>query len=251
MIKNELRIRKKVSYRDPEKDEYLFQDNIYENPKVLGPGNLSKLLIMLSFLFQIGTLGLVSAQTGDQDSTQVVSQDMNIGGRTAFEVGTGIQGILSVFEAGLRVPLKNNSMFLNFNARYMSSLTYATFIEPNDSSVSFHPTVIGGSVAFGGCAPLIRGFLRPYGAFDLLLGYSFTPWDNYIYKCGNLIGKNLTYVLTGYFGLEVFPGPKSSIFFEAGGGFKSIHGDETNRYVTTSSWLGSGVSGRMGVRIYM
>jgi hypothetical protein len=41
------------------------------------------------------------------------------------------------------------------------------------------------------------------------------------------------------------------MFFEAGGGFKSLRGDKTNRYMMASAWLGSGVSGRMGVRLYM
>jgi len=229
--------------------EFLFRGIANKNSKKIG--NLFRLPIMLSFLVFFGTVNFATAQSGDPDNTHLTDQKTDIGGRPALVMGTGIQGIFSVFETGLRVPLKKNSMFMNFNARYMSSLTYATFIDPSDSTVSFHPTVIGGSIAVGGCSPLMLGFLRPYGAFDLFLGYSFTPWDNLIYNCGNLIGKNLTYLLTGYFGLEVFPGSKTSIFFEAGGGFKSIHGDKSNRYMATSAWLGSGVSGRMGVRIYL
>jgi hypothetical protein len=172
------------------------------------------------------------------------------GNSFAFSFGTGIQGIFSMFEAGMKFPKINKSMTLSVNGRWLSSLTWATYIKNDSEYVSFHPSVIGGAVSIGGSSPMLRDVFKPYGAFEVLLGYSFTPWDNLINHTGNLIGKNLTFALTGYFGLEVFPSDRISIFFEAGGGFKSLFGDKQNLYVIGSGWLGSGVTARMGVNFY-
>ena len=71
-----------------------------------------------------------------------------------------------------------------------------------------------------------------------------------IYGTGNLVGENLTFGIIGYFGFEFFTTPKLSFFTDAGGGFKSMSGDETNQYVIAASWIGSGFSYRMGLRFY-
>jgi hypothetical protein len=108
--------------------------------------------------------------------------------------------------------------------------------------------VLGGALAFGGASPLIREFVRAYGTFDVLLGVSFTPYDSAIYQAPNLIGDNLTFVLSGHFGLEFYTAPSLSVYVEAGGGFKSLFGDRDNLHAIASAWLGSGVSLKMGVR---
>ena len=89
-----------------------------------------------------------------------------------------------------------------------------------------------------------------YGAMDLLLGYSFTPYDSLIYGTGNLIGKNLTFALWGYYGIEIFNAEKISYYLDTGGGFKSLKGDKSNLYVIASSWLGSGFGMKIGMRFY-
>jgi len=45
-------------------------------------------------------------------------------------------------------------------------------------------------------------------------------------------------------------GARLAVFLDAGGGFKSLFGDEGNAYVVASSWLGSGFGSRMGLRFY-
>jgi len=86
-------------------------------------------------------------------------------------------------------------VFLGVKARFMSSLTWATFIHQNGESVSFHPVVVAGVVTVGGASPMIQDVYRMDGGMDFLLGYSFTPYDSAIYGTGNLIGKNLTFAL--------------------------------------------------------
>ena len=173
-------------------------------------------------------------------------------GRTmAFEFSMGTQGILSFAEVGVRLPMIGQSFFIGLKARILSSLTWATFIDlQTGDSVSFHPDVVGGVVSFGGCSPMLFGVLRMYGQTDILLGYSFTPWDSAIYGVGNLIGDNVTFAFWGCFGFELFTGRTVSVFLDAGGGFKSLFGDESNPYVIAGSWLGSGFGIKMGMRFY-
>ncbi len=173
-------------------------------------------------------------------------------GRFAVDAGVGMQGILSFEEVGIRMPLFGRGAFIGVKARLLSSLTWATFIDMRTGrAVSFHPDVIGGVLAFGGASPMLRDSLRMYGQAELLLGYSFTPWDSAIYGVGNLIGDNLTFAVRGCFGLELFTSETLSVFFEAGGGFKSLIADKTNPYVIASSWLGSGFGFEMGTRFYL
>jgi len=55
----------------------------------------------------------------------------------------------------------------------------------------------------------------------------------------------------GYFGIELFTTPRMSVHLDAGGGFKSVSGDNGNQYLIASSWLGSGFGIRMGMRFYL
>jgi hypothetical protein len=118
-------------------------------------------------------------------------------------------------------------------------------------SVSFHPDVIGGVLSFGGASPLLHGFLRAHGAAEILLGYSFTPWDSAVYGVANLIGNNLTFAVLGSYGIEVFTSDSMSVCLDAGGGWKSLFGDKSNPYAVASSWLGSGFGFRMSMRFYL
>jgi len=173
------------------------------------------------------------------------------GSRFGLEFGAGIQGTYSLFEAGITAPRLGPNFGMGLKARYLSGLTYATYIDTGGRSVSFHPCVVGGAVSMGGSSPVFHDFLRAYGNFEVLLGYSFTPWDNLIYHTGNLIGPNLTYIASGVCGMELFTARKVAFFIETGGGFKSLKRDKTNRYAGASGWLGSGVTSRMGVRLYL
>jgi len=93
--------------------------------------------------------------------------------------------------------------------------------------------------------------LRVYGGGDLLLGYSFTPYDSYAYGVDNLIPPNLTFGAWGHFGVEYFLGEASSVYIQSGGGFKSlIVEDKSNAYAVASSWLGSGFGIQMGSCFY-
>jgi hypothetical protein len=172
---------------------------------------------------------------------------------TAFglEFGAGIQGIFSMFEAGVAFPKLNRNFGIALRARYLSSLTYATYIDSAGKYVSFHPCVVGGALAMGGRSPVYRDLLRAYGTFELMLGHSFTPWDDFVAHTGNLTGRNLTYIASGVCGLELFTSRRTAIFLETGGGFKSIKGDKGNRYVQAGAWLGSGVTARMGGNLYL
>ncbi|MEJ2507656.1 MAG: hypothetical protein P8Y81_15460, partial [Ignavibacteriaceae bacterium] len=105
--------------------------------------------------------------------------------------------------------------------------------------------------SFGGCSNIIKNILRSYGACEILLGYSFTPYDSLIYEVDNLIGDNLTIGIFGTFGLEFFISRSLSVCIESGGGFKTIKvEDKENIYAIAGSWLGSGVTFRMGAKIY-
>jgi hypothetical protein len=168
-----------------------------------------------------------------------------------LEASAGIQGILSFFQLGVVFPRIKGSLFLALSARMASSLTWATFYNMDTmETVSFHPVLAAGVLSFGGSSPLLYGVVRMYGGTDLLLGYTFTPYDSAIYGIGNLVGDNLTFAILGYFGLEFFTSPRLAVFLDAGGGFKSLFGDENNPYAVASSWLGSGFGFRLGVRFY-
>ena len=180
------------------------------------------------------------------------SNQQKYGNSFGFEMSMGIQGSLSVFQLGILFPKINGHLFLDIKARFCSSLTWATFIHmETEEWVSFHPVVAAGIISFGGCSPVIYDCLRMYGGTDLLLGYSFTPYDSAIYETGNLIGDNLTFAILGYFGFELFTAPKIAVFLDAGGGYKSIFGDKENLYVIASSWLGSGFGFKMGMRFFI
>jgi len=196
---------------------------------------------------RIATVFAVLLFTG----TALAQPDSVPGTPVGLKFGAGIQGIYSMFEAGIEFPTLGRNFGIGLDARYLSSLTYATYIDTAGEWVSCHPCVIGGAVSIGGRSPCIRDLLRAYGSFELLLGYSFTPWDDFVTHRGNLFGKNLTYVASGVCGLEVFASRRVAYFMEVGGGFKAIRGEESNRYVKTYSWLGSGVTGRMGVSLYL
>ena len=180
-------------------------------------------------------------------------QELTGQGRTvAFEFGMGMQGILSFAEVGVRLPMIGKSFFIDLKVRMLSSITWTTFINlKTGDSVSFHPDVFGGVVSFGGCSPMLFDVLRMYGETDILLGYSFTPWDSAIYGIGNLIGDNVTFAFWGCFGFELFTASTVSVFLDAGGGYKSLFGDKGNPYVIASSWLGSGFGIKLGMRFYL
>jgi len=167
-----------------------------------------------------------------------------------LQFSTGLQGSLSFFEVGVTSPAFGDGMTVGLKARSMSSITWATFLHRNGQSVSFHPVVVGGVLSFGGASPFIEDSYRMYGGMDLFLGYSFTPYDSLIYKLGNLIGENLTYGLWGYYGIEVFTAEQVAYYLDAGGGFKSLKGDDANLYAIASSWLGSGFGMKTGLRFY-
>lgn len=105
-------------------------------------------------------------------------------------------------------------------------------------------------VYFGGASPMLHDLFRARGGTDILLGYTFTPYDTFAYNTGNLIGDNIAFGVTGFLGLELFTGERTSIYFDAGGGFKMHTGNEENPYVIASSWLGSGFMLRVGMTFY-
>jgi hypothetical protein len=160
-------------------------------------------------------------------------------------------GSFSFFQAGVVFPRIGDSFTIGISARICSSLTWATFINmESEETVSFHPVIAAGIVSFKGNSPPIHGVLLMYGGTDLLVGYTFTPYDSLIYETGNLVGDNVTFGVIGYFGFELMTGRKISFFTDIGGGFKTMSGDETNPYVIGVSWLGSGFSYRSGLRFY-
>lgn len=192
-------------------------------------------------------IAIPSSMMQAKSSIQPHANEVGIG----FEVSTGIQGIMSFVQLGILLPRINNTLFIDLKVKYMSSLTWATYIDQDSNAVSFHPAVIGGAVSFGGYSPLFYDCVRMYGGMDVFIGYSFTPYDSWFRQTGNLIGDNLTYTLLGFFGLEFFTSQHISLILDAGGGFKSLFGDKENQYAVASSWLGSGFGIKMGIRYYL
>jgi len=165
-------------------------------------------------------------------------------------IGAGLAGSLSYFEVGVMLPKINDLVFVDLKLRWMSSITWVTFVNmETKETVSFHPVVVGAVVSVGTIAPLVNDEFRVYGGSDLLLGYSFTPYDSLAYGVGNLIPPNLTFGVWGHFGFDYFTSDTSSIYIQSGGGFKSLLvEDKTNAYAVASGWLGCGFGIQMGSR---
>lgn len=182
-----------------------------------------------------------------------ISSAQPVGNAVGLSVGIGTQGEFSYLEAGVALP-RLGALTIELKARAMSCLNWVPTLDPSLKPPAFHPVAVGGIVSFGGASPVFSGLFRAYGATDIFLGYTFTPYDSAIYGVGNLIGPNLTYALTGYFGVELFTGEKSSIFIDSGGGFKNFYvdpGRKTDPYVVAASWIGSGFGFRMGTKLYL
>ena len=169
-----------------------------------------------------------------------------------IQVGAGIAGSMSYFEVGLMLPKLNDKVFVDIKLRWMSSITWVTFVNMETSeTVSFHPVVVGAVISVGSIGPLTNDEFRVYGGSDILLGYSFTPYDSLAYGVGNLIPRNLTFGVWGHFGFDYFTSETSSIYIQSGGGFKSLLvEDKKNAYAVASSWLGSGFGIQMGSRFH-
>jgi len=167
-------------------------------------------------------------------------------------IGAGLAGSMSYFEVGVMLPKIHDKVFVDIKLRWMSSITWVTFVNMETSeTASFHPVVVGAVVSVGTVGPLMNNELRVYGGSDILLGYSFTPYDSLAYDVGNLIPPNLTFGVWGHFGFDYFTSETSSIYVQSGGGFKSLLvEDKTNAYAVASSWLGSGFGIQMGSRFH-
>ena len=167
-----------------------------------------------------------------------------------LQIGAGIAGSMSYFEVGVILPKIDGKLFIDVKARWMSSITWVTFVNMETSeTVSFHPVVVGAVVSVGTVGPLVNDEFRVYGGSDILLGYSFTPYDSLAYGIGNLIPPNLTFGVWGHFGFDYFTSDTTSIYIQSGGGFKSLLvEDKTDAYAVASSWLGSGFGIEMGSR---
>jgi len=165
-------------------------------------------------------------------------------------VGAGMAGSLSFFEVGVMLPKINDKVFVDIKLRWMSSITWVTFVNMETyETVSFHPVVVGAVVSVGSVGPLMNDEFRVYGGSDILLGYSFTPYDSLAYGVGNLIPPNLTYGIWGHFGFDYFTSDTSSIYIQSGGGYKGLLvEDKKNAYAVASSWLGCGFGIEMGSR---
>jgi hypothetical protein len=172
--------------------------------------------------------------------------------RLGITIGAGLAGSLSYFEVGLMLPKINDKVFVDIKLRWMSSITWVTFVNMETSeTVSFHPVVVGGVVSVGTDGPLMNDEFRVYGGSDILLGYSFTPYDSLAYDVGNLIPSNLTFGVWGRSGFDYFTSDTSSIYVQSGGGFKSLLvEDKTNAYAVASSLIGSGFGIQMGSRFH-
>jgi len=183
----------------------------------------------------------------------LLAQTASSGRSLGVTLGLGSQGSLSYVEAGVVLPKIGGSFSIELKARAMSSLTWVPTLDSSLSPSAFHPVAVGGVVSLGGCSPMFQGFFRAHGATELFLGYTFTPYDSAIYQIPNLIGPNLTFAILGYFGVEMFTGSRSSIFIDAGGGYKNFIVDaarKTDPYVVAASWIGSGFGIRMGTKLY-
>jgi hypothetical protein len=193
----------------------------------------------------IATLLIAVPAAADMDTE-------NLGRSIGLEFAPGMMGSLSFMQVGVTLPTIGKSFQIGIKGRMLSSLTWATFInQETEEQASFHPVTAAGIISFGGSGPIMHGFMRPYGATDILAGYTFTPYDDLIYDCGNLVGPNLTFGVFGYFGLEMFTSDRMSVFLDAGGGFKTLKPeDEENIYAIAASWLGSGFGLKMGIRFY-
>ena len=165
-------------------------------------------------------------------------------------IGAGLAGSLSFFEVGVTLPKINDTVSVDVKLRWMSSITWVTFVNMETSeTASFHPVVVGVVVSVGSIGPLLDGAFRVYGGSDFLLGYSFTPYDSLVYGVSNLIPPNLTYGIWGHFGFDYFTSDTSSIYIQSGGGYKGLLvEDKTNAYAVASSWLGCGFGIQMGSR---
>jgi len=165
-------------------------------------------------------------------------------------VGAGLAGSMSYFEIGVMLPKINGTVFVDVKLRWMSSITWVTFVNMDTSeTVSFHPVVVGAVVSVGSIGPLLDDSFRVYGGSDFLLGYSFTPYDSVAYGVSNLIPPNLTYGIWGHFGFDYFTSDTSSIYIQSGGGYKGLFvEDKKNAYAVASSWLGCGFGIEMGSR---
>ena len=207
----------------------------YARKPIMG-GHLVKHMVMLAILVICAASASVSAVQGTG---------------LGFEIGAGVAGSLSYFELGLILPKINDTVFVDIKLRWMSSITWVTFVNMETSeTVSFHPVVIGAVVSVGTVSPLVNDELRVYGGSDFLLGYSFTPYDSAIYGVGNLIPPNLTFGVWGHFGFDYFLSETSSIYVQSGGGFKTLLlvEDKLDPYAIASSWIGSGFNIQMGSR---
>jgi hypothetical protein len=174
------------------------------------------------------------------------------GGGWGIQIGAGLAGSMSYFEVGVMLPKINDKVFVDIKVRWMSSITWVTFVNMETSeTVSFHPVVVGAVVSVGTIGPLVNDEFRVYGGSDILLGYSFTPYDSLAYGVSNLIPPNLTLGAWGHFGFDYFTSETSSIYVQSGGGFKTLLvEDKTDPYAVASSWLGSGFGIQMGSRFY-
>ena len=184
-------------------------------------------------------------------STAAYSQSAGTG--FGFQVGTGLNGSLSYFEAGVLLPKINESVYISAKFRAMSAITWINFTNSDtEESVSFHPVVLGGCLSCGGTSPMLEESFKVYGGADIFIGHSMTPYDSYFYAVDNLFPPNVTFGVWGHFGLEFFTADKYSVFIQSGGGFKSMFvEDKTNPYAVAGSWPGSGFSIEMGSNIYL
>lgn len=169
-----------------------------------------------------------------------------------LEVSTGLHGGLSFVEGGVIFPRWVPWLTSGFKLTAMSAVNWVTFSNlDSGDTVSLHPVVVGGMLSVGSSSDLMHEFIRVYGGADLLLGTTLTPYDSYFYGKDNLIGLNLTYGLFGKFGIEFLTSDHWATFVEAGGGFQSFKVADANEYAIAASWMGSGVTLKVGTRFYL
>ena len=113
--------------------------------------------------------------------------------RTVFVLGLVVCVGSTLFMSLLVLPL----LFINMET---------------SETVSFHPVIAGVVVGVGSVGPVVNESFRVYGGTDVLLGYSFTPYDSLFYGVGNLIPPNVTFGIWGLFGFEMFTSDRSSIY---------------------------------------